>query len=72
MRTLTTIKGREIRGYRFLNLANANGWANGSATPMRVMLGDIDLHTPTHRAWFWVVTPADAARLERAGYEYAN
>ncbi len=31
--------------------------------PMRVILGDDDL--------FWVVTPADAERLLRAGYEIA-
>jgi len=30
----------------------------------RVMLGD--------DGRFWVVTPADASRLEKAGYEYAN
>jgi hypothetical protein len=32
--------------------------------PMRVILGDDDL--------FWVVTPADAHRLLRAGYEIAG
>lgn len=32
--------------------------------PARVMLGDNDK--------FWVVSPADAARLEKAGYEYAE
>ena len=32
--------------------------------PMRVILGD--------DAMFWVVTPADAERLLRAGYEIAD
>lgn len=31
--------------------------------PLWVMLGDDEK--------FWVVTPADAARMERMGYEYA-
>jgi len=34
------------------------------SVPMRVILGDDDL--------FWVVTPADAARLVSAGYELAS
>ena len=33
------------------------------SAPMRVILGDDDM--------FWVVTPADAERLLRAGYELA-
>ena len=32
--------------------------------PARVMLGD--------NGKYWVVSPADAARLEKAGYEYAE
>jgi len=34
---------------------------------MRIVLGDHD----GERGEFWVVTPADASRLERAGYEMA-
>jgi hypothetical protein len=33
-----------------------------SVRPMRIILGDYP--------WFWVVTPADAERLVKAGYEY--
>ncbi len=42
----------------------ATAWslADRSTKPMRVMLGD---------GAYWVVCPADAARLEQAWYEYA-
>ena len=63
MTTLTTINGREIRGWAFRNLDNATSFASHATTPQRVMLGDDER--------FWVVTPADASRLERAGFEYA-
>ncbi len=67
MKTLTTINGREIKGYRFSSLQRARRWIYGSLRPWRVVLGDID---DQGQGWFWVVTPADAERLQRAGYEY--
>ena len=45
------------RGLAFAHAASAN-------KTLWVMLGD--------DGKFWVVCPADAARLERMGYEYAN
>ena len=53
--------------YRFNTLASATGFANRATDPMRIVLGDHD----GERGEFWVVTPADASRLERAGYELA-
>jgi hypothetical protein len=49
--------------YRFEHLANARSWVDHGVKPQRIMLGDDEK--------FWVVCPADAARLERAGCEYA-
>ncbi len=67
MTTLTRIDGREIRGAIFTRPDLAWSFADGSIPPSRVMLGDVIDDQPR----WWVVTPADAARLERAGYEYA-
>ena len=53
--------------FRFNTLASATGFANRATNPMRIVLGDHD----GERGEFWVVTPADASRLERAGYELA-
>jgi hypothetical protein len=39
-------------------------YAARPGTPLRVLLGD--------DGRYWAATPADAARLERAGYEYAD
>jgi hypothetical protein len=50
--------------YWFRCLGYAESFAYRAIKPLRVMLGDDET--------FWVVCPADAARLERAGYEYAN
>ena len=62
-----TIDGRTIRPdiYRSAELA----WQSvaHAVKPMRVMLGDVIDDRPQ----WWVVTPADAARLEPAGYEFA-
>ena len=49
--------------YRFRNFGNAQNWVDHGVKPQRIMLGDDER--------FWVVTPADAARLERQGYEFA-
>ena len=49
--------------YKFVNRENAFKWANNSLKPQRVMLGC--------DGRFWVVCPADAARLEKLDYEYA-
>ena len=53
--------------FRFSTLASAASFANRVSYPMRIVLGDHD----GERGEFWVVTPADASRLERAGYEMA-
>jgi hypothetical protein len=57
-----TLDGRRIQISPFRNLELAfssaerhPGWAN------MVVMGDCP--------WYWVVSPADASRLERAGYE---
>lgn len=52
--------------FRFNTLACAKSFVNRTNYPMRIVLGDND-----QSAKFWVVTPADGARLERAGYELA-
>jgi hypothetical protein len=52
---------------RFNTLANATCFINRATYPMRIVLGDHD----GERGEFWVVTPADASRLESAGYESA-
>lgn len=49
--------------YRFRNLGRARSWVDHGPKPQRIMLGDDER--------FWVVTPADAARLEHQGYEFA-
>ncbi|MCG3138814.1 MAG: hypothetical protein HJJLKODD_02683 [Phycisphaerae bacterium] len=67
MDILVTIDGRKIRGSRFRELSNAINSLDHAVKPMLVMLGDND----GENYEFWVVTPADAQRLERAGYEYA-
>jgi hypothetical protein len=53
--------------FRFNTLANASSFTNRATYPMRIILGEHD----GERSQFWVVTPADASRLERAGYEMA-
>jgi len=47
---------------KFSSLALANSFANNAIKAMAVMMGDDNK--------FWVVTMADAARLEKAGYEW--
>ena len=48
---------------KFTSLANANNFVNNAIKAMAVMMGDDNR--------FWVVTMADAQRLEKAGYEWA-
>lgn len=48
---------------KFISLATANYVADNALIPMAVMMGDDER--------FWVVTMADAQRLDRAGYEWA-
>ena len=52
------------RIHRFVERANAFGFAAHAVKTLWVMLGDDER--------YWVVTPADAARLEAMGYEYAG
>jgi hypothetical protein len=49
--------------YKFHSRTRAYSFCDHCVVPMWVILGDNDL--------FWVVTPADAYRLLRAGYELA-
>lgn len=49
----------------FRNPELANNYANRCIKPHWVVLGDND----GENGEYWVVTPADAQRLERAGYE---
>lgn len=47
--------------YKFVELTNARSFIEHATKIMLIVHGD-DMR-------FWVVTPADAARLQRAGYE---
>lgn len=55
------IEGQTIYAIEFTSLEAAWELVNRSKKPQRIILGD----APT----YWVVTPADAQRLIRAGYE---
>lgn len=50
--------------FKFQNRTNAFEFANRCHKLMLVILGDDEL--------FWVTTPAQAERLHRQGYEYAE
>jgi hypothetical protein len=50
--------------FRFNRLATARSFTNRCEKLMMIILGDDGL--------FWVVTPADATRLTRMGYELAD
>lgn len=56
------VKGH-IAAFRNLDLANL--YADRCVKPHWIVLGDND----GDAGEYWVVTPADAQRLERAGYE---
>jgi hypothetical protein len=58
------VAGLKYQPIRFINLSLAIEHAANCIKPQRVMLGD--------DSRFWIVCPADAARLEAMGYEYAN
>ena len=49
--------------HRFASRENAFSFASQPGKPMWVMLGD--------DGRYWVTTPANCARLERMGYEFA-
>lgn len=53
-----------VNGFSFRSLDLARSFASGCHKPHRVMLGD--------HPQYWVVCPADAERLVKAGYEYAE
>jgi hypothetical protein len=59
-----TINGREIYHLSYTDQTNATNAMLRTAKPSRLILGD--------DSTFWLVTPADAERLHRAGYEYAE
>lgn len=50
--------------FRFSTLGTALSFADRAVKRMRVVMGD--------DGYFWVVTPAEATRLERQGYELAR
>jgi hypothetical protein len=52
------------RVHRFTQRRHAHGFAQHAVKTLWVMLGDDER--------YWAATPADCARLERAGYEYAD
>ncbi len=60
---LTKINGRAVYGYSFTSLALATSFASRCHKRHRLVLGD--------HPQIWVVSPADAERLTRVGYEYA-
>lgn len=51
----------------FCNPELANSYANRCVKPHWIVLGDHD--EDGENGQYWVVTPADAQRLVRAGYE---
>jgi hypothetical protein len=61
---MKTTTGREIRIKRFVSRETAFNSLENCEKASAVMLGDDER--------YWVVTMADAARLERMGYEWAR
>lgn len=55
----------------FRSIERAHSFASRCGTAMWVVLGDIEIDGEVEQGVAWVVCPADAARLERAGYEIA-
>ena len=53
----------------FASLDNARSYAARCIKSHRIVLGDIDDDGEDGK--YWVVLPADAERLQRAGYEFA-
>jgi hypothetical protein len=60
---LIEINGMPVYGFSFRSLDLAQSFALSCETPYRVILGD--------HPCVWVVSPADAERLVKAGYDYA-
>lgn len=58
----TLVKGHVAT---FRNLSLAQSYADRCVKPHWIVLGDND----GENGEYWVVTPADAQRLEHAGYE---
>lgn len=58
--------------YRFRNRYLAERFVDHCVKPMRVLLGDNDGRRMDGDGEYLVATPADAERLVRAGYEYAD
>lgn len=61
MSKMTLSSGKTVRFWSFRNEALARSWSERSGE--WIVLGDV--------GQFWVCSPRDAARLERAGYEMA-
>jgi len=58
------INGRQIYYAEYQSRYLAESAMSHTVKPMHLLLGD--------NGRYWIVKPADAQRLERAGYEYAN
>ena len=58
--------------YRFRNRFLAEQFVGHCVKPMRIILGDNDGRRQDGDGEYLVATPADAERLVRAGYEYAE
>ena len=59
----STVQAIVQQAFKFTSRTQAFRFSGGTLVPTRVMLGD--------DGRYWVVSPANASRLERAGYEYA-
>ena len=66
-KNLQTKLGLRYEPIAFRSLERARSYAARCVKPMWVVLGDCD----GDEATAWGVCPADAAKLERAGYELA-
>jgi len=53
------------RAAKFRKLSGAISWAAMSDKPHRIVMGDCS----DEGGVYWVVTPANASRLEKMGYE---
>ena len=62
--TYRTSLGLRNEPYRFISRETAFDFSSRTVKASRVILGSDNR--------FWVVCPADATRLEKLGFEYAN
>lgn len=60
--TMTDLNKIRARSFRFRDLDTARRFRDHSSTEVRLLVHGCD-------GYVWAVLPADAARLQRAGYE---